>query len=368
MTYLRDHDPQNTVIMVQVENETGSYRNPRDFSPAGNSLFTQPIPQALAQKTGRSGSWTEAFGAQADRAFNSWYVARYVNAIAAAGKAVKPLPMYANAALAGPSNVPDPDGVASGGPQQDVLDIWKVAAPAIDVEAPDIYDKSSDNVAVYLDQYRRPDNALMVPEIGNANGFARYFWAALGRGAIGFSPFGMDGTGYYNYPLGAADLSDVTLDAFAKPYATVASFAHDWARIAYEHPTWGAAKPDDGKPITARMGDWSITASWGEWQFGMKDWTWLKGEAPPWSREPVGGVAVAQLSANEFLVMGDHVRVSIGGAGPDAHRSTIIRVEEGRFEQGRWIVTRLWNGDQTDYGLNLQDRPQVLRVVMGHYR
>jgi hypothetical protein len=29
---------------------------------------------------------------------------------------------------------------------------------------------------------------------------------------------------------------------------------------------------------------------------------------------------------------------------------------------------RVWNGDQTDYGLNLTDRPQVLRITMGHYR
>jgi beta-galactosidase GanA len=368
MTYLRDHDPQNTVIMVQPENEVGSYRNPRDYSAAATGEFARPIPAALARKLGKSGTWTQAFGTQADRAFNTWYTARFVDAIAAAGKAVKPLPMYVNAALAGPSNVPDPNGVASGGPQQDVLDIWKAAAPSIDFAAPDLYDKASKNVDLYLDAYRRPDNALMVPEIGNARSFARYFYAAIGRGAIGFSPFGMDDTGYFNFPLGATALDAATLDAFAKPYGVFAGMQREWALIAFEHPTWGAAKPDDDAPATTIMGEWSITASWGEWQFGMKSWSWLKSDPAPWGKEPIGGVAVAQLSPDEFLLTGDHVRVTFGTRPGGPANGLVVKVEEGHFDQGRWVMERLWNGDQTDYGINLIDRPTILKVTMGRYR
>lgn len=68
-----------------------------------------------------------------------------------------------------------------------------------------------------MNAYARPDNPLLVPEIGNAREFARYFYEALGRGAIGFAPFGMDGTGFFNYPLGAKALDAATLDAFAGP-------------------------------------------------------------------------------------------------------------------------------------------------------
>lgn len=367
MEYLRDHDAQNTVILVQPQNETGSYRNPRDYGPTGDALFAKPIPAALAKATGKSGTWSQAFGAQADRAFNSWYVAAYVDAIAAAGKAVKPLPMYVNAALAGPSNVPDPDGVASGGPQQDVLDIWKAAAPHIDFAAPDIYDRASANVVQYLDKYARADNALMVPEIGNAREFHRYFYAALGRGAIGYAPFGLDASGYFNYPLGAKDLDAATLDPLALPYQAVGSIMRDWARIAFERPTWGAARPDDGAPVSTNMGGWTISASWGEWQFGMKAWTWLKSEPAPWSKDLIGGVAVAQLSADEFLVVGDHVRLTVASADRTPN-SMVLRVEEGAFRDGKWVMARVWNGDQTDYGINLLDKPQILKITMGRYR
>ncbi|MBH0114891.1 DUF5597 domain-containing protein [Novosphingobium sp. YJ-S2-02] len=366
MEFLRDHDQQNTVIMVQPENETGSYRVPRDYSAAADKLFAQKIPAVLAKKTGKSGTWEQAFGKQAPRAFQTWHVAHFVNEVAKAGRAVKDLPMYVNASLAGPSNVPDPTGVASGGPQWDVLDIWKAAAPDIDFAGPDIYDRDSANIVAYLDKYNRADNALMVPEIGNAKEFARFFWPTIGKGGIGFAPFGMDATGFYNYPLGARALDEETMGAFALPYATLEPIMRDWAKIAFTRPIWGAAKPDDGAARETVMGKWKISADWGQWQFGEKDWTWLPSEPPEWADEPVGGLAVAQLSDTEYLVMGDHVRVRFSPANGETN-GVVLSVEEGTFEDGKWVTSRVWNGDQTDYGINLIDRPQVLKVTTGFY-
>ena len=103
MEYLRDHDSQNTVIMVQPENEAGSYGSPRDFSPEAQRLFDGPVPAELVSALHRRpGTWGQVFGARADQAFNSWHVARYIDEVAAAGQAVKDLPMYCNAALSDP--------------------------------------------------------------------------------------------------------------------------------------------------------------------------------------------------------------------------------------------------------------------------
>lgn len=369
MTYLKAHDPQNTVIMVQPENETGSYSNPRDYGAKADALFNQAVPASLTRALGKKpGTWSAVFGAQADRAFNTWHVARFVDAIAAAGKAIKPLPMYVNASLAGPSNVPDPNGVASGGPQQDVLDIWKAAAPSIDAAAPDIYDRKASNVVAYLGAYTRPDNALLVPEIGNATHFARFFWLALGRGAIGYAPFGMDDTGYSNYPLGAKMLDDETVGAIGRKYALFAPIAREWAKVALTCPTWGIAKGDDGAAQSTVMGDWSITASFGQWQFGQKEWTWIKSDKPGWADQPVGGAVVAQLSPNEFLVAGDYVRLNFGMKSSGPAKGMMVRVEEGTLTGGRWTTTAVWNGDQTDYGLNIINRPLLLKVTMGVYK
>jgi beta-galactosidase GanA len=276
--------------------------------------------------------------------------------------------MYVNAALAGPSNVPDPEGVASGGPQQDVLAIWKAAAPSIDFAAPDIYDRNAAGVVAYLDAYARPDNALMVPEIGNAVDFARFFWPALGRGAIGFAPFGMDETGYANYPLGAKILDEATIAAFAVKYALFAPIAREWATIARDRPTWGVARGDDGAAQATTMGNWTITASFGEWQFGQRDWSWLKTDRPAWADAPVGGGVVAQLDADTFLIAGDFVRLSFAPRKDGPANGLMIRVEEGSYVDGAWVTRRIWNGDQTDYGINLLGAPTLLKVTMGHYR
>jgi beta-galactosidase GanA len=115
MEHLKQVDPQNTVLMVQVQNEAGSYGLARDHGPEAETLFRGEIPAELLTRTGRTGAnWSEAFGRDAELFFQSWHVARYIDHIAAAGKAVKPLPMYVNAALADPFNWQDPNTFASG--------------------------------------------------------------------------------------------------------------------------------------------------------------------------------------------------------------------------------------------------------------
>ncbi len=74
MRYLKVNDPQHTVIMVQVENEVGTYGSKRDFSPMAQAVFEQPVPQALIEglKLGQHGSWSQVFGQNADEFFHAW--------------------------------------------------------------------------------------------------------------------------------------------------------------------------------------------------------------------------------------------------------------------------------------------------------
>lgn len=370
MQRLREIDPQHTVIMVQVENEPGTYGLARDFSPAAQRLFEGTVPAELVRAVGRRpGTWSEVFGPRADQAFAAWHIARYVDEIAAAGQAVLDLPMYANASLSNPFSEDDAANIASGGPNWNVIPIWRAAAPHLDLVAPDIYNRDHRAYIAYLDLYARPDNPLFVPETGNARDFARFFWPALGRGAIGFSPFGMDATGYSNYPLGARPLDAATIEAFAAAYRLFRPIASDWARIAFEHPTWGVAKaPDNGDQSTV-LGRWRVTALFGLGEFGERDWNWIEMIPPAAAAEPVGGGVVAQLGADEFLIAGSHVRLRFALASPEAGESAqILSAEEGTFENGRWVMRRRWNGDQTDYGFNFTAAPVLLRVRLGSYR
>lgn len=369
MTRLKAIDPDHRVIMVQPQNEVGSYGQPRDFGPEAEALFKAAIPEELARAKGKSGSWSAVYGKLADVAFNAWFTARYVEEIAAAGQAVLDLPMYCNAALGDPFAAPGKSGGASGGPDWQVIDVWKAAAPHIDLVAPDIYNRDAKAYAEYLRHYARADNALLIPETGNAAEYARFFWLALGKGAIGFSPFGFDATGYSNYPLGAKELDDATIEAFSSKFALFAPMARYWAKLALTHQTWGAAKGKDGAAQSTVMGEWRITTQFDLWQFGEPEWTWIQTEPSPTVNKAVGGAVVAQLAADELLVAGSNVRVRIALDKPSNDSTGLmLRVEEGRFDgAGRWTFKRVWNGDQTDFGLNFVDEPTLLRVRMGRY-
>ena len=102
----------------------------------------------------------------------AWAFASYVGALAAAGKAVKRLPMYANAWLGPQPGQPRAGDYPSGGPAGRVIDVWKTAAQSLDLVSPDIY---IPDVKAVLADYDRPDNPLFVPEAQFRTG--SLFWA-----------------------------------------------------------------------------------------------------------------------------------------------------------------------------------------------
>lgn len=359
MRRLKAADPQHTVLMVQVENESGTWGCIRDFSPTAQKLFAGPVPAELASGLHKQpGTWQQVFGDDADEAFHAWYVARFIGEVAAAGKAIDPLPMYANAALRPPGN-PRPGTYESGGPTDNVLDIWKIAAPALDVLAPDIYNPTYDAYTHYLDAYSRPGNPLFIPETGDQTPYARYFFAALGHGAIGFSPFGMDFTGTRNEPLGAPALDKDQLAPFALNYAIAQQLDRELAQLAFAGKLQGVSENPAEHRQTLDFGSWQAIVSYGMPQFGF-------GREPQGNPQPTGGALIGQLGPNEFLVSAIHARVDFRPADSGRQRQ-FVRVEEGRYENGVWHFERIWNGDQTDYGLNFTSAPQVLRVTLATY-
>ncbi len=370
MRHLKAFDgAAHTVILVQVENETGSYGCVRDYSPAAQKLFEAPVPQKLIHALNKQpGTWREVFGKDADESFAAWSIASYVEAIAAAGKAAYPLPLYVNATLRDPLKPQDPKIYASGGPTFNVLDIWKIAAPSIDSVAPDIYDHSYTNVIADMDAYARPDNPLQIVEIGNDALFARYLFTVLGKHGMSFAPFGMDYSGYSNYPLGAKGTGPEMVEPFAANNRLIGPMMREWAKLSFENNTWGVSKPDDGTAQTIDLGGrWSAKVEYDQWQFGFKDWTWLGPiDKPP--NEPRGGVLVAELGADEYLVTGYNSRISF--ALKDASKANGMlfdHVEEGHYDRGRWVIDSQWNGDETDYGLNFNSEPHILHVKLATY-
>ena len=383
MRHLKAADPQRTVLMVQVENETGTWGTLRDFSPEAEKLFAAPVPDDVLKamnKTASSGAnWSEAFGPEADVCFHAWAIARYVGQVAAAGKAVYPLPLYVNAALRDPFKGA-PGSYESGGPTDNVLAIWKAEAPAIDVLAPDIYLLDTPSYLKVMDLYHRPDNALFIPETAGTPHAARFLFAALGLQAIGYSPFGLDYTRTNHPERLVPDKPNAFLDPTAQNYKLLGPMIREIARLNFEGKLQAVAEVEDQPTQTLHFGIWDVVVSYGGGRGGA-----AKGNG-----EPIGRALVAQLNDNQFLVTGYYCRVDFRPAGtaqqqksqqivfgtsqtPSAliegkwqHRQ-FLRVEEGVDENGVFQSQRILNGDQTDWGLDFGSEPDVLRVSLAVY-
>jgi beta-galactosidase GanA len=389
MHHLKQADPQHTVIMMQVENESGSLGLVRDFSPLAQKIFDAPVPAGLVQAVHKKpGTWSQVFGEDADETFAAWSVSRYINAVAEAGKQELALPMYVNNWLKSPRafpivTVPGED-YPSGGPTVNMMPVWKAMAPSLDILAPDIYVPNSENYRTVMREFHQPNNPLLIPEslgfepFPGATGYARYLYFALGDGAVGFANFGLD-------RLDIAQPLNKEMTAVVNGFALLGSFAPELAALKFAGKLQTAVEEDgisqkelafaaDGTPLPLAPSAAPLEPVGTAWRVIVSFPPSYDPPAAPVSTTSdttalhEGRAVVASLGPNEFLVAGIDCRVQFalpvhsGGRQPQ-----MLKVEEGRYVHGKWVPTRLWNGDETDYGLNFGGKGSLLRVTMGSY-
>jgi hypothetical protein len=360
MEHIRSIDESDrTVIMMQVENETGLVGTDRDYSEEATRLYRGPVPAELMSYISKnrdnlcpglkaawaatnfraSGTWQEVFGGLAPEAFSAWHVARYVDAVAAAGKQAYPLPFYANNWLVEGSETRAGDW-PSGGPTVHVLDIWKSAAPHIDLLAPDIYYPKFYDVAA---QYTRPDNPLFVPETNSlpyfaANALLTYAYF----NGFGFSPFGID-----NFVENGA----VTPQAaeFEDLYRMLRPLLPLIARLQYT-----------GKLHPLLQG----IAQCEEWAYGIPLGNKLAASVEFTAKyDPEKGRGwglIIEMGPDDFVVAGSGFKVTFRELEGPPRDAQILTLEEGTFEGERWVPARRLNGDELH--VELPEQSRILRV------
>jgi hypothetical protein len=379
MSHLKSVDAVHTVIMIQVENEPGAWGSIRDYSPAADKVFAAAVPaaflKALGGKNGAnssSGNWREVFGNNADEYFHAYWVAHYIGQVAAAGKAEYPLPMYVNVALRDPLSNPRAGTYESGGATDNVLDIWKAAAPAIDILCPDIYLNDSAKYLAVLDHYSRPDNALFVPETSGTGAGSRMCFAALGHGAIGWSPFGLDYTRATPESIAPVGMN----------YRMLEPIMREVARLNFAGKVQAVEEEAGRTNATLDFGAWGAIINFrvsgrSSGGFGGGPGAPAATNTPPPLR---GRALVAQIKEDQFFITGSSCTIEFKPAS-GAHRDW-LRVEEAEPLAGKpnsshhgrdyspasaFRVNRILNGDETDHALPFGTTPQTLRVTLGTY-
>lgn len=353
---------EHTILAVQVENEAGCIGSVRDFSPDANAAFAGQVPaDLLAIVHKQPGTWSQVFDGEADETFQVYHQARYINEIAAAGKAEFAIPLYINVWLSYPPSelpqrrIPIP-GIQypSGGAVQKFVGLWRALAPSIDLIAPDIYSSDSGFVRDVIAAYHRPDNPLWIPEIGRSDNFAKYFFYALGQGAICFSPFGVD-------PRGWNILGDQPLKAHPRNFALLGPLSREISAWNFEGKLKTSIEEPGQSQQELDFDSWQATISYG---FPQPD-----GRRPPGTPDAHGAALVAQLGPDEFLVTGVDASVSfhVPRRLPGL-RMQILSAEEGSYQNGTWKTERLWNGDEVDRGLQFhQDDLAMVRVRLSRF-
>lgn len=377
MRYIKEVDSaEQTVIMMQVENEPGILTTPRDFCPEAEAAFNGPIPKELGDylKKNRknltpqlekvwkengsktSGTWEEVFGKSkisgwehtgerdwhemyyyTEELFMGYYYAKYMGYVAAEGKKEYDIPMYCNAWLKGPDYAYT--GMhPGGGPLPSVMDMYHCAGPAIDMLCPDIYIPNFTEVVGWYDQLGNP---LFIPETrGGDLGVSRMLWAIGEHDLIGFSPFGIDRSAR------GADKKPVT-DPLALAYGHLSGMQQLILEYQGTDSIRGFFVDMNNQKQTFVLGDYEVEVE----LVKPRTYASMGGPAPTNVRQMEqsanGGGFIILTPKGEYIVTGKNVNVKFAPAEPgELPYVGIEYLEEGVYVDGEWVKGRTLNGDQ----------------------
>lgn len=291
MKHIKAVDEQeNTVLMLQVENEIGMLESARDHSPIAEKAYKQQVPASLlkALKLNKKGTWAEVFGTDcyADEKFQAYHYAKYVEQLASAGKAIYNIPMYVNAAMN--SRGRKPGEYPSAGPLAHLISIWKNAAPSIDIFAPDIYDTDYKG---WVAKYKRADNPFFTPEVKcDANSGVKAYYTFGETDAISYSPFALDQADY------------VVTNQVRNAYLTLRQFSPILLQHQGKGASWGLLFDQEDKERIIEDGNLMMTCR----HFFTLPWDPRATDGSQW---PEGGGLILKIAKNEYLVAGNGIVV-----------------------------------------------------------
>ncbi|BCW05679.1 DUF5597 domain-containing protein [Arthrobacter sp. NtRootA1] len=339
-----------TVIMVQVENETGVLGTPRDFSAAATKAWESPVDLAIIDLSANGGlarlpdfsgnatSWETAFGnsIHVQEAFMAAGMARYVETVAAAGRAETSLPFFTNTWLDSDIVIPGMDlsggqipGIyPSGGPLPHVAGIWRALAPSLDLLTPDIY---FGDVTKICSDYLQSSGGLFVPEMRRDEHGAGDVMAIVGEHhAIGVAPFGVDSA------------EDSHIRHLKDVYELLAAVE---PLLCSSLSTHGFHLQDDAPSMVHRFGDLLLkverAAPFGETNEGTRAY----------------GI-VLQIGAHEFIAAGRGFNARFLAVAE--HKDVeVLHMEEGTLVAGTWVSARRINGDEAAGGGTLLHPPLI---------
>lgn len=370
-----------TVIAVQVENEIGLANTDRDYSKLAQKDYENPVPEELQEiflkdmgEKDHSNTWRGRFGRHAHEAFTAWYFARFVEEIAAAGKAVYNIPMTVNIML-GEQGVEEAGyNYNSGAAVGRVIDIWKKGAPSVDMICPDIYIASRDSYKRVCSLYSREDNPLFIAETftGGEHIAISAMRAVADYGAIGLCGFGAES---------ALDKSDNLLPDAEKLAITMRAIASLEPLLVRYHRTGkvhALIQEEFSTEQYIKLENYHVLCRFTSTEGGRPHWVGSNINLHDLENAHIlkerGRAILVQTGEHEFYMAGAGVRVEFlrrpasTAANPyvqlnsrQSGQLNFLSVEEGHFEEESWVCDYIRNGDEANGAVYVHPG-QVVRI------
>jgi len=352
MRFIRDFDSkEQTIIMIQVENEIGMLPSARDYESLAEAQFKKDVPKAVIDyiqtqkeklvpeflhtwkingyKT--KGNWETVFGkgVHTDEYFMAYYYGLFANKIAEAGKEIYPIPTFVNAALNRPGR--EPGAYPSAGPLPHVMDLWKAGGNAIDILVPDFYNPDFKH---WCDLYGRQGDPLFVPEHAFDNTAAAKALFTFGNyEGIGFSPFFIEGT----------------KNAKEEPLGKIYDIINQLTPIINNYIGKGKIKG-----ILASKSIPETILHFGKYELSCKhDYTLSWNQGAKVDEWPLASAIIIQTGEDEFYIAGNGIVITFKDIEDKNLNVGLLKVDEGSFTDGKWKVMRHLNGDQTHQGRHI---------------
>ncbi len=384
MQHLKEIDKKHTVIMLQPENEPGTFSSYRDFSPKAENTWNANVPNEVmdylknnktnlfpalekswaANGNKTNGKWAELFGDvqgyphYAEELFSAYFYSKFINSLAAEGRKVLDLPSYCNGWLYNKLSY-YPHGTIN----PHVLDMYHAAGKSIDFYSPNVYSLEYDQL---FSDYKAGGKTLFIPE--SILSPAGILYAIGEYDAIGFAPYGIDGwTDEKNKTL----LTAVNHTLAEMSSLITSKFNSTDMRGLYQAPM--------ARNKSIEIGDYILSVSSAEsHRFaidfgkslekagketisfpqlmgieipdGMPHQEEQKSPPPnPFAGLPkdYGSAIVIRNSDDEFYIVGYGLRIDFSLKSTIQFNHLGYRsIDKGYFKNNNFIATKRWNGDE----------------------
>ena len=272
--------------------------------------------------------------------------------MARTGKEVYRLPLFTNVWLKGEGE--EAGTYPSGGPEPEMLGIWKAVAPNLDFLSPDIYAFEFEKIAAL---YSREDNPLFIPETRRDKRAIPNLYVAIGKyNTLCYSPFGAESigedksfiTGIFHTDVNDKNVSsEAVKDYLSKSYRL---FNHMIPIITKYYGTdkmTGFSQKEGESKYKCHIGKYVLNI---EFYHKIDD----NNEFIP------GAGMIIQIATDELLFIGYGYRVELESLN-EGKQVDFLSLEKGTYDEYcNWKKYMDLNGDE-QY-IRLEEEPSIIKA------